>query len=591
MRPWKASQHRLDRLRGGTLRSHEPMDELPPDLMPKPDSVLDCGWGRLIFGHTFETPEKVADALRSERPGRRDVGFYIRDPHIVISLAPQDLFLDPSHTYRLWMSDYRPGRRMPTGFVITPVRTRADAAAVNRIYAQHGMMTVDEDFLWASRHSRKLCYLVAKHEATGEVLGVVMGADHRHAFGDPDNGASLWSLAVDPQAPLPGIGEALVRRLAERYKARGRAFMDLSVMHDNAEAVALYEKLGFKRVPVFTLKNRNSINERLYVGPPIEEGFNPYARIIIDEALRRGIAVEPIDPAEGYFRLVFGGRSIVCREALSELTTAVAMSRCDDKTVTCRLLAQAGLEVPAQQFAGSAEDNAAFLARHGSLVVKPVRGEQGVGVSVDLRTPEDVEQAIGIARRSADQVILQRYVKGEDLRIIVIGQEVVAAAIRKPAEIVGTGRHTVAQLIDRQSRRRAAATGGESRIPMDEETERCVRAAGYSMEDTPPEGETIRVRKAANLHTGGTIHDVTDMLHPVLADAAIRAAAALDIPVVGLDFLVASVEDAGYVIIEANERPGLANHEPQPTARKFIDLLFPRTVARASDASAGSRAA
>ncbi|HET8726168.1 MAG TPA: N-acetylglutaminylglutamine synthetase [Alphaproteobacteria bacterium] len=574
-----APDHRLQRLTQATLYSHGPGDRQHAGDGPKPDAVLNCGWGRLIFGHTFESPQELTETLRAEAPGHRDVAFYVRDPHVAISLAPQELFLDPSHTYRLWMSDYRPSRRTTNGFAIAPVRSRDEIGEVNRIYGHHGMMTVDPEFLWRNRNSRKLTYLVAKDDS-GHVLGVVMGADHRHAFNDPENGSSLWSLAVDPQAALPGVGEALVRRLAERYKTRGRAFMDLSVMHDNQEAVALYEKLAFRRVPVFTLKKRNSINERLYAGPAVEGDFNPYAQIIIDEARRRGIAVDPLDPPEGYFRLSFGGRSITCRESLSEMTSAVAMSRCDDKTVTRRLLERAGLRVPAQRLAGTAAENAEFLKAHGAVVAKPARGEQGAGVSVDIRDAAALERAITRARKTCDKVILEAFVKGDDLRIIVIDGDVVAAAIRRPAEIVGTGRHTVAQLIDRQSRRRAAATGGESRIPVDDETKRAVRAAGYGMDDVLPEGETVRVRKTANLHTGGTIHDVTPRLHPTLAEAAQRGAEALEIPVVGFDFMVPDVEGEDYVVIEANERPGLANHEPQPTAQRFVDLLFPQTALR-----------
>ena len=98
------------------------------------------------------------------------------------------------------------------------------------------------------------------------------------------------------------------------------------------------------------------------------------------------------------------------------------------------------------------------------------------------------------------------------------------------------------------------------------------------MDDVLPEGERLFVRKTANLHTGGTLHDVTAMLHPALAQAAVAAARALAIPVVGLDFLVPDPAGPDYVIIEANERPGLANHEPQPTAQRFIDLLFPQTA-------------
>ena len=83
------------------------------------------------------------------------------------------------------------------------------------------------------------------------------------------------------------------------------------------------------------------------------------------------------------------------------------------------------------------------------------------------------------------------------------------------------------------------------------------------------------VRKAANLHLGGTIHDVTEEVHPTLIRAAVAAARAIDIPVTGVDLMVKSPREADYAFIEANERPGLANHEPQPTAERFVDLLFP----------------
>jgi D-alanine-D-alanine ligase-like ATP-grasp enzyme len=152
---------------------------------------------------------------------------------------------------------------------------------------------------------------------------------------------------------------------------------------------------------------------------------------------------------------------------------------------------------------------------------------------------------------------------------------VVAAALRKPAEVVGTGKHTIRELIETQSRRRAAATGGESRIPIDQVTESTVAEAGWSFDDLLPEGERLRVRRTANLHQGGTIHDVTAEVHPELCRVAVAAAEAIGIPVTGIDLLVPDVTRDEYVFIEANERPGLANHEPQPTAQAFVDFLFP----------------
>lgn len=548
-----------------------------PEVLPR-NVVIDCGWGRLIFAHTFTNNQQLADTLCQEAPGQRDIALYLRDPHVVLSLAPQELFLDPSHTFRLWLSHYRPVRSQPKGFVIRRLRTRGDAAAINRIYEMRQMVTADPEFIWKTRGSRVLTYLVAEDRKSGEIIGTAMGVDHANAFADPENGSSLWCLAVDPQTAHPGVGLALVNHLAGHFLARGRAFMDLSVMHDNKQAIALYEKLGFQRVPVFCLKHKNPINEPLFTGPPMKEELNPYAMIIINEARRRGIGVEVLDAQEGYFSLHVGGRSIICRESLTELTTSIAMSRCDDKAVTRRVLERQGLSVPAQRDAGTAEENADFLAKHRALVVKPARSEQGHGISVNLDDPTDIEQAIQRARIVSDRVLLERYCKGEDLRILVIDFQVVAAAVRRPAQVVGTGRHTVRELIEKQSRRRAAATGGESRIPLDDETERCVRLAGYTLDDRLPVDEVLSVRKTANLHTGGTIHDVTDQLHPVLDQAACRAARALDIPVVGLDFIVPAVDQDDYVIIEANERPGLANHEPQPTAQRFIDLLFPQTA-------------
>jgi GNAT-family acetyltransferase (TIGR03103 family) len=540
-------------------------------------AVLDCGWGRLLFGQTFDEPAELAEVLRAEAADRRDIALYIRDPHVLLSMAPQELFLDPSHTYRLDLSTYRAGRRRPRGFFVRRLSSESDAIAVNNIYAARRMVPVRPDFFWSRRDSRSIIYFVAEDEATGDVIGTVTGVDHARAFGDPEHGSSLWCLAVDPQATQPGIGEALVRRLAEHFQARGAACMDLSVMHDNEQAIALYEKLGFRRIPVFAVKRKNSINERLFTGPADDAGLNPYALIIVNEARRRGIHVEVTDAEGGLFRLSYGGRSIHCRESLSELTSAVAMSICDDKTVTRRVVEGAGVSVPAQIEAGDKRVEA-FLKQHGSVVVKPARGEQGRGVAVGLTTLEEIEAAIETARSTSDRVVVEECVTGQDLRLIVIDYRLVAAAVRKPARVIGDGRSTVAELVEYQSRRRAAATGGESCIPTDRETVRCVADAGFSMDAVPSEGCEIAVRKAANLHTGGTIHDVTEHVHPRLVDASVRAARAIDIPVVGIDFVVTSPLKPDYAFIEANERPGLANHEPQPTAERFIDLLFPLSV-------------
>ena len=554
-------------------------EHLTRDL--EPDVALECGWGRLIFGQTFADHDELVAAISREEPGRRDICLYVREPHVLVSRAPQELFIDPSHTYRLWLHLDRPPAEAVPGVAIRDLTTRADADAVNRIYTAAGMVTAPTDMILENHERETFTYLVAEDTESGEVIGTVTGIDHRSAFNDPEEGTSLWCLAVDPLTRRPGVGRSLVLSLADRFDGRGRAYLDLSVVHDNAPAIALYEKLGFVRVPVYCVKRKNPINERLFAAAPAEglDDLNAYARLIADEALRRGIGVEVVDAESGLMKLTHGGRMVETRESLSELTNAVAMTRCDDKRLSRRLLAHAGLNVPAGRLATGGPDDVAFLQQVGEAVVKPTRGEQGRGVTVGVRTSQELTRAIADAERYCPQVLVEACVRGRDLRVVVIGHQVIAAAIREPATVTGTGRHTITELISLTSRRRAAATAGESVIPMDETTTRTVRDAGYELDDLLPEGVQLPVRRTANLHTGGTIHDVTERLHPALAEAAVRASHVLDIPVVGLDLLVQDVESPDYVIIEANERPGLANHEPQPTAERFVDLLFPATRA------------
>ncbi|MCC9181495.1 N-acetylglutaminylglutamine synthetase, partial [Mycolicibacterium mageritense] len=310
--------------------------------------------------------------------------------------------------------------------------------------------------------------------------------------------------------------------------------------------------------------------------PETVDDLNPYARIIADEAMRRGIWVEVLDAGAGEMRLSHGGRIVVTRESLSEFTSAVAMSRCDDKRQTRRIVSEAGITVPRGRLATFDEEDHAFLAEVGDVVVKPTRGEQGKGITVGVDGPEELDLALARAREQHPEVLIEQRATGDDLRLVVIDGKVVAAAIRRPAEISGTGKHTIRELIETQSRRRAAATGGESRIPMDDITIATVTEAGWSLDDVLPEGEHLRVRRTANLHQGGTIHDVTADVNAELCRVAVTAAEAIGIPVTGIDLLVPDITGSQYVFIEANERPGLANHEPQPTAAAFVDFLFPQ---------------
>jgi GNAT-family acetyltransferase (TIGR03103 family) len=573
------SNHRLERGFGQSLRNWEKLKG-PATKGMISDAYVEMGWGRLVFGHTFEDNGRIVETMTQYGYDRRDIAMYIIDPHVVVSLAPDKLFLDPSHTFRLWSHDYTTDSRTRNPFVIQRVSTRREAREINRIYSACRMKGADPDFILDKRANKLRTYMVARDLTSDRIIGTVTGVDHVAAFNDPEKGASLWSLAVDPQTDFPGVGSSLVRHLCEHYFTRGRAFVDISVMHDNKKAIALYEKLGCQRIPVFCIKRKNPINQDLYTASQQYAGLNPYARLIVDEARKRGIRIDVVDEDFGLFTLTLGSKTISCRESLSDLTTAVAMTRCDDKRLTRKLLAKENIRVPAQIRYTDLDTAVSFMEKHKAVVVKPARGEQGEGISVGITGTRDLETAIEKAENVCPDVILEELAPGQDLRIIVINYEVVAAAVRRPPVIRGTGSHSVKELIKTYNRRRMAATGGESRIPMDGETRRCLAEHGLDEDTVLPKDTEVTVRKTANLHTGGTIHDVTDELHPELANAAVAAAQCLEIPVTGLDFIVPDVRGRDYVIIEANERPGLANHEPQPTAQRFIDLLFPETAVK-----------
>src|ERR1700712_3814673 len=452
--------------------------------------VLDCGWGRLVFGQTFADPMHAADVLRAEAAGERDILMYLPDPHVLVARRQGELFLDPSYTYRIALPAELPGDR-PSGVNVRNLRDETDAETVNHIYSRNRMVTAPVQTLLGHARTPLFEHLVAEDTRTGRVVGTITGVDHVESFSDPDNGSSLWCLTVDGDHAPPGTGIALIAGLVERFSQRERSFIDLSVLADNQGAIRLYERLGFYRVPVLCVKRKNPINEPLFVGhsPDGYDELNPYARIIADEARRRGISVQVVDPSWGEIRLVHGGRSVVTRESLSELTTAVAMSRCDDKRGPRRGLAAAGLRVPFAHSATGDEHDQAFMERVGTVVVKPARGEQGTGITIGVTDGDTLKRAVEDARQHSPDVLLEELVEGQDLRVIVIDPEVVAAAIRKPATIVGDGKRTIRDLIERQSKRRAAATGGESKIPMDANTENTVRDRGHDMDDILDAGE------------------------------------------------------------------------------------------------------
>ncbi len=308
-----------------------------------------------------------------------------------------------------------------------------------------------------------------------------------------------------------------------------------------------------------------------------DESSNPYTAIIVAEALRRGIDVELIDD-DGEMVLSHDGRRIRCLQSLTELTSALTYLDCDDKWRSRQVLARASLPVPDGRLATFDDADLTFVRRHGRVVVKPARGEGGQGITVGVG-PDELDAALETAHRVARRVLLEERCPGDDVRMLVIGDELVAAAVRRPPTVVGDGRRTVAELVAELDELRRSDTDGVARVPYDGATAEHVRREGHDADDVLADGERLRVRGTANLHTGGTIDDLTADVHPAWVATALAAARAVRAPVAGVDLMVPDLGAADHVTIEVNEQPGLANHEPHPTAERFVDLLFPATAA------------
>src|SRR3954463_15951553 len=158
------------------------------------DVVLDLGWGRLRFGQTFADLGGIVDALRGEESGKRDICISPRDPHVLVGLVPDELFIDPSYTYRLDLHRYRPRSELIRGVFVRTMTSEADLAAVNGIYARNWMVVGDTATMWRNHRTRTFSYLVAQARRAGKIAGTAPGVDHELEFGDREGGRSLWCL-------------------------------------------------------------------------------------------------------------------------------------------------------------------------------------------------------------------------------------------------------------------------------------------------------------------------------------------------------------------------------------------------------------
>jgi len=315
--------------------------------------------------------------------------------------------------------------------------------------------------------------------------------------------------------------------------------------------------------------------------------LGPSTRSMVDAALSRGIPVRRL--TEGSLvQLGWGSKQRKILAAATSQTSAIAEDIVQDKNLTCRLLREVGLPVPHGRPVDSAED--AWLAAQEiglPVVVKPLDGNQGRGVALNLTTKEQVNAAFDAASEESDSIIVERFAAGEDYRLLIVGRKLVAASRRKPAHVIGDGIHTVNELIAEANldpRRAAAHAAALSKIRIDAIALGVLAEQALTPDSVPSHGRIVFIRRNANLSTGGTAVDCTDEVHPSIRDAAIEAAQTVGLDLCGIDVVAIDISQplsaSNGVIIEINARPGLRMHlypsegRPRNVGEAVINTMF-----------------
>ncbi len=270
-------------------------------------------------------------------------------------------------------------------------------------------------------------------------------------------------------------------------------------------------------------------------------------------------------------------------------TSNIAVELASDKEETNSILRDLGLPVPKQRLVRSSRDAKRAAERIGfPAALKPLAGNHGRGVSINLKTPEEIEVAFDKAREHGRNVIVESYLEGHDHRILVVNGELVAASKRVPGHIVGDGKRTIEQLVDIVNEDPRRGVGHEkvlTRLELDHQADRLLTKLGYDRSTVPAEGETVYLRSTANLSTGGTAIDVTDTIHPDNREMAVRTIKAIGLDIGGVDFITKDItesyREAGGGICEVNAGPGFRMHvapsegTPRDVAGPVLDMLFP----------------
>jgi len=315
--------------------------------------------------------------------------------------------------------------------------------------------------------------------------------------------------------------------------------------------------------------------------------LGPSTRSIVEAAQSRGIPVRRIN-GQNLVQLGYGARQRKIWTAETDQTSSIAEAIAKDKQLTRQMLQTVGVPTPDGRTVQNADDAWEAAQEIGlPVVVKPQDGNFGRGVATNLTTREQVVKAYELARPEGDGVIVESYAEGSDFRLLVVGDKLVAAARREPANVVGDGQDTIRQLVDVENQNPLRSDGHAtslSFLPLDGLSLEVLASQGFTPDSVPAAGQRVLIRRNANLSSGGTATDVTDFVHPEITARAIEAAKAVGLDICGIDIVVRDIsrplEVQGGVVVEVNAGPGLRMHlapssgTPRPVGEAIVDMMF-----------------
>ncbi|MCF8170870.1 MAG: cyanophycin synthetase [Candidatus Methylopumilus sp.] len=315
--------------------------------------------------------------------------------------------------------------------------------------------------------------------------------------------------------------------------------------------------------------------------------LGPSTGSIVNAATARGIPYRRL--TEGSLvQFGWGSKQQRIQAAETGNTSAIAEAIAQDKDLTKMLLEAAGVPVP-RGFVVEDENEGWDIANKIGLpvVVKPRDGNQGKGVAVNIETREQLNAAFKVASEISRDVIVEQYIPGHDFRMLVIGNQLVAAARRDPPTVIGDGKHTVAQLVDQVNADPLRGDGHATaltKIRFDEIALATLATQGLDAQSIPEKGKRVLLRNNANLSTGGSATDVTDEVHPELAARMVTAAQMVGLDIAGVDLVAETIlkpmEEQRAGIVEINAAPGLRMHlspsfgKPRQVGEAIISSMF-----------------